>query len=109
MSSTSCVYTCSSPGQPLTKVERDENDNVTSTEVEVFPGDINHSQDGCNWGYQGSGPAQCAAAILWDYYGEDIARKLYMRFKAEIISQCPGNRPLVIPASRIVEWFGGIR
>ena len=42
----------------------------------------NHSPDGFEWGYPGSGPAQLALAILLDYtQSRKIAELLYQRFK----------------------------
>lgn len=42
----------------------------------------NHSPDGFNWGYGGSGPAQLALAILLDVLGDtDAAGSVYQVFK----------------------------
>jgi len=50
----------------------------------------NHSPDGFNWGYGGSGPSQLALAILLDYFNDPIlARKYYQDFKWEIVSKLP--------------------
>jgi len=49
----------------------------------------NHSPDGFNWGYGGSGPAQLALAILLEYYNAEIARKYYQDFKRDIICGLP--------------------
>ena len=47
----------------------------------------NHSPDGGNWGYAGSGPAQLSLAILADATGDDeLAQGLYQRFKREFIA-----------------------
>ena len=46
----------------------------------------NHSPDGFNWGYGGSGPAQLALAILLDYAGEEIALKYYQTFKRNTVA-----------------------
>jgi len=51
---------------------------------------INHSPDGFNWGYGGSGPSQLALAILLDHFHDPIlARKYYQDFKWELISKLP--------------------
>src|SRR5262252_67895 len=44
---------------------------------------MNHSPDGFSWGYQGSGPAQAALAILLDFTDGDVARvqPIYQFFK----------------------------
>lgn len=46
---------------------------------------VNHSPDGFEWGYAGSGPAQLALAISADIYGDEIARQIYQRLKDRII------------------------
>lgn len=47
----------------------------------------NHSPDGFNWGYGGSGPAQLALALLADALGNDEeAVRLHQRFKWEWVS-----------------------
>ena len=50
---------------------------------------INHSPDGFNWGYGGSGPAQLALAILLKYLPEDDARRYYQDFKWNVIAKLP--------------------
>lgn len=53
---------------------------------------INHSPTGISWGYGGSGPAQCALAILLDYLGdEETARSQYQHFKFRVIAGLPQN------------------
>lgn len=46
----------------------------------------NHSPTGLSWGYAGSGPAQCALAILADCVGDELALKHYQRFKHEVVA-----------------------
>jgi hypothetical protein len=48
----------------------------------------NHSPNGFEWGYGGSGPAQLALAILCDLIGEDQATRngLYQTFKFKVIA-----------------------
>src|ERR1700709_2265751 len=47
----------------------------------------NHSPDGFNWSYSGSGPAQAALAILADATGDDeLAQDLYQTFKREVVA-----------------------
>ncbi|GAH90390.1 unnamed protein product, partial [marine sediment metagenome] len=50
----------------------------------------NHSPDGFNWGYAGSGPAQLALAILLDMT-EDRAFSLshHQAFKEQVIANLP--------------------
>jgi hypothetical protein len=50
----------------------------------------NHSPDGFNWGYGGSGPAQLALGLLLDYYGkESPVWKHYQTFKFGVIAKLP--------------------
>lgn len=52
---------------------------------------INHSPDGFNWGYGGSGPAQLALAICLDLYGSYIEPIHYQTFKWKYIATLPKN------------------
>lgn len=49
---------------------------------------INHSPDGFNWGYGGSGPSQLALAVCLELYGLD-ATKVYQNFKWNHIASLP--------------------
>jgi len=69
--------------------------NSSGTSVKIMPGNkrlsprydiVNHSPDGFEWGYSGSGPAQLAFAILSDYTNDEFAMKHYQDFKEKIIS-----------------------
>ena len=59
----------------------------------LFPGPsqkiYNHSPDGFNWGYGGSGPAQLALAILLEFYDEKYAIQNHQDFKWWLISRLP--------------------
>jgi len=48
----------------------------------------NHSPDGFNWGYGGSGPAQLALAIMLKLTGKADG---YQEFKWKIITRLPQN------------------
>lgn len=53
---------------------------------------VNHSPDGFEWGYSGSGPAQLALAILAEVLGDDReALMVYQFFKAEVIASIKEN------------------
>jgi hypothetical protein len=53
----------------------------------------NHSPDGFNWGYGGSGPAQLALAILADHcQNDERALNLYQRFKWAVVAKLPHKR-----------------
>lgn len=63
---------------------------------------VNHSPTGIAWGYGGSGPAQCALAILLDYLGsEERARALYHDFKFRVVSAFPQNSEWTITGREI--------
>jgi hypothetical protein len=49
----------------------------------------NHSPDGFNWGYGGSGPAQLALAILLETCTKEEALKHYQDFKWAVIAELP--------------------
>lgn len=60
----------------------------------LFPGASqaarNHSPDGFNWGYGGSGPAQLALGILLDLTrNKNVALALYQAFKWKHIATLP--------------------
>jgi uncharacterized protein (DUF2249 family) len=47
----------------------------------------NHSPNGFEWGYQGSGPSQLALAILARELGDEMALEYYQRFKWETVAR----------------------
>lgn len=49
----------------------------------------NHSPDGFNWGYGGSGPAQLALGICLELFGDEAAGRIYQDFKWKLISTLP--------------------
>lgn len=64
----------------------------------------NHSPDGFEWGYGGSGPAQLALAILAAVTGDDeIAQRHYQRFKFEVVGAMPKAGD-AITAKEVVDW-----
>jgi len=63
---------------------------------------INHSPTGISWGYGGSGPAQCALAILLDYLGdEQLARSQYQHFKFRVVAALPPNAAWTLTGRQI--------
>lgn len=48
-----------------------------------------HSPAGFSWGYEGSGPAQLAFAILQTAVGVEFAEQRYLDFKRDVISAIP--------------------
>ena len=68
----------------------------------------NHSPDGAEWGYCGSGPAQLALALLADATGDDEqAQRHYQRFKREVVAGFDRDRFLVTHAE-IRCWIASI-
>lgn len=50
---------------------------------------VNHSPDGFNWGYGGSGPSQLALALLLHFHGRELAEQHYQDFKWDVIAKLP--------------------
>ena len=62
---------------------------------------VNHSPTGVAWGYGGSGPAQCAFALLMDYLrDEEQVRLLYQDFKFHVAKFSP-NSPWILTGHQI--------
>jgi hypothetical protein len=65
---------------------------------------INHSPDGFNWGYYGSGPSQLAFAILMDmYHDKEIAFFYYSFFKQDFVAKF--KKSFEVNSEEIDEWF----
>jgi hypothetical protein len=67
----------------------------------------NHSPTGFSWGFTGSGPAQCALAILADLIGPATALCHYMRFKDEVLTRLSQNKGWRMRESEVLRWFAG--
>ena len=67
----------------------------------------NHSPDGFNWGYSGSGPAQLALALLLDVTNDEkIALAHYHDFERQVIAAISSQESdWVIEENKIVEWL----
>ena len=52
---------------------------------------FNHSPDGFNWGYGGSGPAQLALAVLLEFTDDVTAVKLHQQFKFAHVAHWPAG------------------
>ena len=57
---------------------------------------FNHSPDGFNWGYGGSGPAQLALAILLEFNDNQTAIAHYQQFKWEYVAIWPTGKDFEI-------------
>lgn len=64
---------------------------------------VYHSPTGFNFGYRGSGPADLARSILWDYLGKEPARVLYQNFKDTFVATW-GNK-WQITSREIQDWI----
>lgn len=66
---------------------------VTIDGKELSPGFsqsiYNHSPNGFNWSYGGSGPAQLALALLCELTTPDFALSVYQDFKRDVIATLP--------------------
>jgi len=70
---------------------------------------VNHSPTGIAWGYGGSGPAQCALAILMDYLGDEArARALHQQFKFRVIARFAPNSQWTLTGRQIENALSGI-
>jgi len=64
----------------------------------------NHSPDGFQWGYGGSGPSQLALAILLDVTGdEERSVRLHQDFKWDKIAQLDDS--FVLTVDEIHDWL----
>lgn len=66
----------------------------------------NHSPTGISWGYEGSGPAQFALALLADGLDHDgMALINYQRFKREVIACASQSEAFQITNVAIKAWM----
>ena len=72
----------------------EENRNTTILRPERSQRVKNHSPDGFNWGYGGSGPAQLALAILLEVTSDpEIALRYYHDFEQQVIAAIRPKKP----------------
>lgn len=68
----------------------------------------NHSPDGFNWGYGGSGPAQLALAVLLEFTNDDVqtALECHQEFKWRFIACLPqSDFDLEVPDEEIRDFI----
>ena len=54
---------------------------------------VNHSPDGFEWSYSGSGPSQLSLGILLDVFGDEtLAKKNYHSFRDDVIARLPKEK-----------------
>lgn len=101
------------PGAPAGKREEDYTDNELLAGLDV--GKLlrhryqRHSPDGFEFGYGGSGPAECALNLLAEFIGVKNATEngLYQDFKFAFIAPLDQEKGGVIPAEEIRMWVRG--
>ena len=65
----------------------------------------NHSPTGFSWGYNGSGPAQLALAILADCYDDEAAMRWHQDFKEAFIARLDMDSSFTLTESAIAAWM----
>lgn len=69
---------------------------------------VRHSPDGYEFGYGGSGPADLARSILWDYFGTEPHPACYQDFKFGFVSPAPPEG-FTVSTVQIDQWLAGWR
>ena len=64
---------------------------------------FNHSPDGFNWGYGGSGPSQLALALLLEITNKETALRHYQSFKWDVVAGLP--KDFEISGEKIFNWL----
>ena len=67
---------------------------------------VRHSPSGPEWGYGGSGPADCARSVLLALVDEPTAEAHYQAFKAEVIARLP-EPGAVVQRTVVLAWLAG--
>lgn len=62
-----------------------------------------HSPTGFSWGYYGSGPAELARCILWDFLGREPHPALYQKFKEDYIADFAAD--WILSSEAIESWL----
>ncbi len=73
-------------------------------ELDQYLNHFNHSRNGFDWGYTGSGPLQLSFAILAKTASVDIARTLMKEFSKEVVSQFK-SKDWVLSTREVNEWI----
>lgn len=74
-------------------------------ELPGYHDEVNHSPDGFQWGYRGSGPAQLAFAILAEAYTVEFAHEHYQSFKKHFVAQLDGDEDFLLSKGEMDEYF----
>jgi hypothetical protein len=67
---------------------------------------MRHSPTGFSWGYAGSGPADLARSILWDYLGAEPRPRCYQDFKSQFIAGLAQDESWQLSGDVIRIWLG---
>lgn len=70
---------------------------------------VNHSPDGFMWGYEGSGPAQLALAVMMQMLeGSPDKDRIndYQKFKRDVIAKIPMDKSVAVEMD-FVGWLNG--
>ena len=95
----------------LTHDEKGQDRHVFIDGTELAPGPsqiiCNHSPDGFNWGYSGSGAAQLALALCAFYLDDSLrALEIHQHFKDDVVAYWPGSeQELKITEDEVLGWF----
>ena len=85
----------------------DENRSVRELHPDRSQALKNHSPDGFNWGYAGSGPAQLALAILLEVTNsEETALRHYHDFERQVIAAIKSQETnWEIDEQKVIAWL----
>ena len=70
------------------------------------PHAVRHSPSGPEWGYLGSGPADCARSVLLALTDEATAEAHYQAFEADVIARLP-EPGAVLQRTAVLAWLSG--
>ena len=82
-----------------------DSENLTKIPPDRSQAVYNHSPDGYEWGYGGSGPSQLALAIMLEVTNDDRkALSLYYDFKYDVIAGL-ADEEWILPLKQIERWI----
>ena len=88
-------------------VEIEQNGSVAPLPLEPSLEIADHSPDGFNWGYDGSGSGQLALGILYEVTGNaELARNCHQMFKWDHVSR--GGERWEIAEREVREWLRAV-
>lgn len=95
-----------------TIAEGGDSSSAHTVTVEYAPGDVRlldhkcrHSPTGFSWGYGGSGPADLARSIMWDYLDEEPHPACYQAFKFAFVARWAQDEGWAITTEDIDRWL----